>query len=126
MRGHPQELMTVRVVLAVVLWVGYGLLAQAFSISEKGPLSCPKPQPLQKTNSTPDLILHSPGNLFFFIIESFFLMFIYLFIFVCAGSCCCEGSSLIAASGGYSVAAHKLLIAVASLAEHRLSDCRLQ
>ena len=44
----------------------------------------------------------------------FIYKFIYLFIFGCVGS------SLVAASGGYSVVVRGLLIAVASLVEHRL------
>ena len=51
----------------------------------------------------------------------FFLIFIY-FIFGCIGSfLLCEGYFLVAASGDYSLAAvPKLLLAVASLVEHRL------
>ena len=79
-------------------------LPKVSSIIQKGPLSFPKPQPLQKTNSIPHLILHSPGNLFLKKIE-FFLMFIYLFLTV-LGLCCWEGFSLIAASGGDSSLQH--------------------
>ena len=52
---------------------------------------------------------------------SIFLFFIY-FIFGCTGSfLLCEGFSLVAASGDYSLAVeYKLLLAVASLVDHRL------
>ena len=53
--------------------------------------------------------------------EALFFFLIY-FIFGCIGSfLLCEGYFLVAASGDYSLAAvPKLLLAVASLVEHRL------
>ena len=56
-----------------------------------------------------------------------FILFIYLFLAV-LGLRCCEGFSLFVVSRSYSpVAAHGLLIAVASLvAEHRLNGQSLE
>ena len=55
---------------------------------------------------------------FYFFIFLNFLLFIFLAVL---GLYCFVGFSLVAASGGYSlVGVHRLLIAVASLAEHGL------
>ena len=105
--------------------LGMVFLPKVSSIIQKGPLSFPKPQPLQKTNSIPHLILHSPGNLFFK--KNRVLFNVYLFIFDRAGSLLLGGLfSHCSEWGRLFLAAHKLLIAVASLAEYRLSAHRLQ
>ena len=59
--------------------------------------------------------------IFFFLNKLiYFYLSIYLVLAI-LGLCCCVGFSPVAASGGYSlVAVHRLLIAVASLVEHRL------
>ena len=83
--------------------------------------SCPKCPPLVKKDPYLSLnlnlykrqipfhlILHSPGNLFFFF-NGVLLFNVYLCIYLILtmlGLCCCEGFSLTAASGDYSLLQH--------------------
>ena len=87
--------------------LGMVFLPKVSSVSQKGPLSFPKPQPLQKTNSIPFNPSFTRQPFFFF--NGVLLFNVYLCIYLILtmlGLCCCEGFSLTAASGDYSLLQH--------------------
>ena len=63
------------------------------------------------------------SDLFFFLFLFFLIFYFILFFWLCWAFIAARGLSLVAVSGGYSVAVHRLLIAVASYCGARALGC---